>query len=330
MSTRNNNDFITPNEIIEAYNKYKNEFLVINIEKVRPNDPKKPKVWYADVNFKSDKSKDLIKPVIKVLNLTTASSIRPPNKRQYEQLKVTVRKNDERNPDSNFGKAMEIVCNVFEENVKYMVEKKIISDNKKDKESKVLPSVKPKTPMQVIATDKEGNAVELENPMFYFNLNAKNYNKLSPDELSKIQIMDDVHYDDEKTPYVKDFDINIYDLNKPIGKKFELAIDNNDNQLNNSNIHEFLKPKSIISGSIIMQCIISNSGSFNLNTKLYKSLYVSKSDYNSNDNDDMDDDDLESMTTFAQLTKTIKKENKEEEKEEEISESEEEISDDEE
>jgi len=285
-------DYTTPEEIIEAYAKYGNDFIVIDINKARPNDAKNPLVYYINVNFKTTQSKELKKPVIKILNLTTSSSIKAPTERKYEQLKISVRKEDRNNTESNYGKAMEIVCNAFKSKVKQMVDKKIISDDSDDLNSKVFPSVKPQTPMQTTAKDKDGKTVKLDNPMFWLNINNKRY---ASDELKTLPKMTDMQY---INPYVKDFDISIYDLEKQNGNRFDMATDSNGQPLNNSNIQEFLKSGSIISGSIMFQCIISKN-SFNLNTRLFKSLYVKKSNYNSNENDGFDEDDMGEMLKFS-------------------------------
>jgi len=316
-------DYTTPEEIIESYEKYGNDFMVIDISKARPNDAKNPLVYYINVNFKSTRSKELKRPVLKILNLTTSSSIKVPAERKYEQLKISVRRNDANNKESNFGKAMEIICNTFKSKVKQMAEKKIISDDTDDLSSKIFPSVKPQTPMQTTAKDKDGKTVKLDNPMFWLNINNKRY---SMDELKKLPKMNDMQYNN---PYVKDFDINVYDLEKQKGNKFDLAVDSNGNTLDNSNIQEFLKTGSIMSGSIMFQCIISKN-SFNLNTRLYKSLYVKKSNYNGNENDGFDEDDMSEMLKFSnKLNIDENKEtkplvNKEDEEEEEISDEEDE------
>jgi hypothetical protein len=286
-------DYVTAEEIIESHTKYGDDFMVIDINKARPNDAKNPLVYYINVNFKSTRSKELKRPVIKLLNLTTASSIKAPTERKYEPLKISLRKVDTNNEESKFGKAMEIVCNTFKKKVKQMVDKKLISDDSDDLNSKVFPSVKPQTPLQTTAKDKDGKTVKLENPMYWINMNNKRY---SAEELKMLPNMKDMQY---PNAYVKDFDVSIYDIEKPGERtKFALASDENDKTLDNSNVNEFLKSGSIISGSIMLQCIVSKN-SFNLNTRLYKSLYVKKSNYNSNADDGFDDDDMEGMLSFS-------------------------------
>ena len=316
-------DYLTPEQIIESYKKYGNDFIVIDIEGARPNNVKKPLVWYININFKSPKSKDLVRPVIKILNLTAARSIQVPADRQYEQVKMAVRRDDENNPNSKFGEAMEIVCNVYKEKIKKLVKDKVISDDTDDLNSKIFPSVKPQTPMQTTAKDKEGNTVKLDNPMFYFNLNYKRYDL---DELKNLPKMKDMQYE---PAYIKNFDINIFDIEKPLPKnKFELATVCQDEEgvlVNNSNVHQFLKSHSILSGSIMLQGI-SSKNSFNLNTRFFKSLYVKKSNYDSNVNDGFDDDDMSEMMEFANNLKITGKAEEKEEKAEAV---EEEIDDEE-
>lgn len=288
---------MTPQDVIDSYEKYGDDFMIINLEKHKKYD----KTFFINMNFKKVNVKELIKPVLKFLNITSAVSIKEPALRNYEQLKFALRYNDMSNPDSKCGKAMKIICETYVNKVKQMVDNKEITDDRKVKNALLLPSVKPKTPMQDIA-EKDGEMVELDNPMFWINLNINKF--LSKQEISKLPIMTDVRYlkAETVTPYIKDFDINIYNFESADGKivKCEIATDENGMKYNNSNIQNFLKYGSIVSGSIMFQTIVSASGNFNLNAKLYKSIYVEKSKY-SDKAENIDDDDISEMLAFSTL-----------------------------
>ena len=151
--------------------------------------------------------------------------------------------------------------------------------------------------------------------MLWLGLNFKRY---TADEEKQLEILDGLSYKRDNKPfYIKDFDLNIYDLENVINKKPQLAIDENKNIMNNSNIHKFITVNSLISGTIYMQVVMSKQ-SFNLNTKLSRNLYV-KSNKNSmsNNNHMFDDSEFELMMGKPKPSTTSTSSNEEVEYEDE-------------
>lgn len=289
-----NQSILYPEDIIKSYNLYGDDFITIDLSTIKENQAKTVK--YCQIKIKKENGQ-LVVPIIKLINLTVAGKIKSPLDREFEQLKVALRKDDTTNPESQFGEAMELICNTFTKKVKDMKINGIINDDEDDENNNsnviIVPNCKPQTPLQKKAKNKENINVNLDNPMLWLGLNFKRY---SADEEKQLEIYDNLSYKRDNKPfYIKDFDLNIYDLDNVINKKPQLAIDENNSIMNNSNVHKFITVNSLISGTIYMQVVMSKQ-SFNLNTKLSRNLYV-KSNKNSlsNSNHMFDDSEFELM-----------------------------------
>ena len=101
---------ISPEEIFNSYNKYGEDFLVIDINNYKESTMKTVK--YFDIKIKTEDG-SLIIPKIRFAKLLLASKIKPPTERDYEKLKIAIRRDDEVNTKSLFGKSIELICNVF-------------------------------------------------------------------------------------------------------------------------------------------------------------------------------------------------------------------------
>lgn len=150
--------------------------------------------------------------------------------------------------------------------------------------------------------------------MIWLGLNFKRY---TPDEEKQLDILDNLSYKRDNKPfYIKDFDLNIYDLENIQNKKPQLAIDDNQNIMNNANVHKFITGNSLISGTIYMQVVMSKQ-SFNLNTKLSRNLYVKSNKNSMNSNNHVFDDSEFEMMMGKTPSNEVKSENiKNEEKKE--------------
>ena len=289
-----NQSILYPEDIIKSYNIYGDDFIIIDFSTIKENQAKTVK--YCQLKIKKENGQEVV-PIIKLINLTVAGKLKAPMDREFEQLKVALRKDDSTNEESKFGEAMELICNTFAKKVKDMKTNGIINDDEDDDNNNsnviIVPNCKPQTPLQKKAKNKENVNVNLDNPMLWLGLNFKRY---TADEEKQLEILDGLSYKRDNKPfYIKDFDLNIYDLENVINKKPQLAIDENKNIMNNSNIHKFITVNSLISGTIYMQVVMSKQ-SFNLNTKLSRNLYV-KSNKNSmsNNNHMFDDSEFELM-----------------------------------
>lgn len=289
-----NQSILYPEDVIKSYSIYGDDFIIIDLTTIKENQAKTVK--YCQLKIKKENGQEVV-PIIKLINLTVAGKIKAPVDREFEQLKVALRKEDSTNVESKFGEAMELICNTFTKKVKDMKTNGIINDDEDDDANSanvvIVPNCKPQTPLQKKAKNKDNVNVNLDNPMLWLGLNFKRYNA---EEEKKLEVLDGLAYKRDNKPfYIKDFDLNIYDLENVINKKPQLATDESKNIMNNSNVHKFITVNSLLSGTIYMQVVMSNQ-SFNLNTKLSRNLYV-KSNKNSmsNNNHMFDDSEFELM-----------------------------------
>jgi len=288
-----NQSILYPEDIINAYNKHGEDFVIIDFGTLKENQAKTVK--YCQLKIKKENGLEVV-PIIKLINLTVAGKIKPPSEREFEQLKVALRKDDFTNVDSVFGKAMELICNTFTKKVKEMKANGIINDDEDDENNKpnvvIVPNCKAQTPLQKRAKNKENQTINLDNPMIWIGLNYKRY---TPEEEKQLDILDNLTYKRDNKPfYIKDFDLNIYDLENIVNKKPQVAIDENEVKMNNSNISKFITVNSLISGTIYMQVVMSKQ-SFNLNTKLTRNLYVKSNKNSTSSNHMFDDDEFDMM-----------------------------------
>lgn len=289
-----NQSILYPEDVIKSYNIYGDDFIIIDFTTIKENQAKTVK--YCQLKIKKENGQEVV-PIIKLINLTVAGKIKSPVDREFEQLKVALRKEDVTNAESKFGEAMELICNTFTKKVKDMKTNGIINDDEDDDNNNVnviiVPNCKPQTPLQKKAKNKEGVNVNLDNPMLWLGLNFKRY---APDDEKQLEILDGLTYKRDNKPfYIKDFDLNIYDLENIVNKKPQLAVDEDNSIMKNSNVHKFITVNSLISGTIYMQVVMSKQ-SFNLNTKLSRNLYVKSNKNNLSNNSHMfDDSEFEMM-----------------------------------
>lgn len=291
-----NPSILYPEDIISAYNKHGENFLIIDLSTIKENQAKITK--YCQIKIKKENGVEVV-PIIKLFNLSVAGKIKAPIDREYEQLKIALRRDDESNKDSLFGKAMELICNVFNKQVKELKVSGLINDDDDDENNKpnvtIVPCCRPQTPLQKKAKNKQDITVNLENPMIWIGLNYKRYSSEEEKQLENL----DINYKKDSKPFiVKDFDLNIYDLEKVVGKKPQLAVDDENNKITNTNVHKFITINSLISGTVYMQVVMSKQ-SFNLNTRLTKNLYVKSNRNQSNGSHMFDDDEFDMMVAGA-------------------------------
>ena len=282
---------ISPEEIFNSYNKYGEDFLVIDINNYKESTMKTVK--YFDIKIKTEDG-SLIIPKIRFAKLLLASKIKPPTERDYEKLKIAIRRDDEVNTKSLFGKSIELICNVFTKKVKDMKAEGIINDDEDDDNNTpnvvIVPSCKPQTPLQkkAKAKDKDGVSKSFDNPMLWFGLNYK-----KEDEAS-LTTLDFSYKIDDKTKFkIKHFDVNIYNNKHVVNREPQLATVNNE-LINNFNIDKFLTIKSELYGFVYMQ-VKASKQSFNLNTKLYHSLYVNSNKSTGSSKHLLDEDEMNDM-----------------------------------
>lgn len=287
-----NPSILYPEDVFNAYNKHGENFLIIDLSTIKENQAKTVK--YCQLKIKKENGVEVV-PIIKLFNLAAAGKIKAPADREYEQLKIALRRDDESNKESAFGKAMELICNVFTKRVKELKTEGLINDDDDDENNKpnvtIVPCCRPQTPFQKKAKNKQEQTVNLENPMIWIGLNYKRY---TMDEEKQLEALDINYKNDGKSFLVKDFDLNIYDLEKVVNKKPQMALDSENNKITNANVHKFITINSLISGTVYMQVVMSKQ-SFNLNTRLTKNLYVKSNKNATNSSHMFDDDEFDMM-----------------------------------
>jgi hypothetical protein len=207
--------------------------------------------------------------------------------------KLSFRKDDQCNPESQFGDAMELICRTFEKKISdYTQEGRIAVKPKAKSGSLRVHSTTPTFPMQFEVENREtGCTEELDNPIMWFELKTQYY---KADELEKLEQFENLMYKKDGKPIVKKhFGLRICDLSKKkdeevirvdsrtgkevrkITSHIPIATDAEGNSLNNCNIQEFITPGSALSGYVEMQLTISGRA-FNLKTtfKGNSNLYV--------------------------------------------------------
>lgn len=316
---KNRSKPLSANDIFEAYEAHKDEFLILDIfpdtnnkDKLRCNNANT--VQYGDVLIK--KADGTVVPLsVKFIQITTLGRIKDPKDRDYESLKLSFRKKDTENPDSSFGDAMDLICKTFEKKVnEYSNDGKIAIKPKAKSGALKVHSVHPTFPMQFEVENKEtGCTEELDNPILWFELKSQYY---KADEIDKLEHFDNLFYKKDGKPiYKKNFSVKICDLSKKTdeeviridsrtGKEVKkrtshipLAVDKNDEKMNNCNVQEFITPGSSVSGYVEMQLTISGRA-FNLKTtfKHNSNLYVYPNlSYGQSYNEDLDTDEVDEM-----------------------------------
>ena len=274
-----NTEVIGAEEIINAYNKHKEDFLIIDLNNFKEYGMKTVK--YFDIKIKKADGK-IIVPYIKFIKLLSAGRIKPADDRTYEKLKIAIRRDDEANPESLFGKAMELICEHFTKKVKQMKDEGIINDDEYDDNNNpnviIVPNCKSQTPLQKFAKDKDGVKKVFDNPMLWFGLNYKAYKS---DEEKNLKRMDFSYKSSADFKFiVKNFDVDIYDNDNVINHMPQIAMVD-DEIINNLTVDKFITIRSQLSGLVYMQ-VKASKQSFNLNTKIVKSLYVKSNKSNRN------------------------------------------------
>jgi hypothetical protein len=313
---------LTVNEIFEAYNTHKENFLILDIFSDNTGKDKKDKlrsnaagsVQYGDVLVKKADGSE-VPLVVKFIQLATLGRIKEPKERDYESLKLSFRKNDKINVNSRFGEAMDLICKTFEKKVNDFTINGDISIKPKAKSGSLkVHSTTPTFPIQYEVENREsGQVEELDNPIMWFEIKSKYY---KPDELEKLEHYNGLSYNKDQKPVLKkDFSVKICDLSKKRDEEIvrvdsrtrkeiiktvshiPIATDSNDETLNNCNIQEFITPGSAVSGFVEMQLTISGRA-FNLKTtfKNNSNLYIYPVQNNNiNINQELDTEEVDEM-----------------------------------
>lgn len=271
---------ITCNDIIEAYEKHGDDFIVIDIDNKRDF-----KSYCNYINLLILKANgDLISPMyckMDISGIKTSTNIREPNVRQYEQLRLALRQYDENEEETKNMKAMRLLCIAYKNTMKKMVDSGVITHHKdvprkKNKDGLMRPvlliSTDPKTPMQNTVINRQSQEVEaIDNPIFWINIPKKIYKKNTappPKQFGELCYKED-DGSDGKPFMVYEFDVNFYDIEKQsydpnTGRKRYGLVGETDEDgntvLDNTNVHKFIPKNTVLFGSFKFGMTVSSRG----------------------------------------------------------------------
>lgn len=274
-------EIITCKDIIEAYEKHGDDFIVIDADKKRDW---KNYTNYLDVHIKKADS-EIIMPIclkMDVLGVEVSTNIREPNVRQYEQVRFALRQYNEEGKETVTMKALNILCTSYKN-----VFKKMVSDNvfthhkdvprKKNQDGVLRPvlliSTDPKTPMQNTIVNRLTQEVEeIDNPIFWIDLPNKRYGKNAaptPEQFGTMCYKENDGSDGK--PFMKfQFDTTFRNFNPITGEKTPVGDMDEDGNviIDNTNIHKFIAKNAVLLGSFKFEIKVSSRGA-KLNISLY-------------------------------------------------------------
>lgn len=271
--------FVKPSEIIESFNLYGSEMVVLDLEKMRESGNKKVKY----VNAMLKKADGKLAPMrVKFINQKINNNIKDIEDRSYEQIKLSFKEGSE------FTEALCLVAESFTEQVGLLNGKRITNDRKKaSKECILMPSVEPKVPVQTTALDKEGEVVDLDEPIIWVRMNSKRY---SPSETDNLVSLDGSYKESGAPLLVKQFEFDTVDFSSGSPVK---------TSLNFENCSDAFTRNTIVSGIINLQAISSVQGGFNLNASFYRTLYYITADKDSYGDNSFEEDEFAEMAAMA-------------------------------
>lgn len=313
---------ITTQDILAAYDAHGDEFMVIDIDNLRGT----AYAQYGNIYIKKVDG-EIVHPRFWKLSgqgITTASPIKEPTKRCYAQTRVglcqVTKVNDEMVETDNM-KAMQLLCETYEDKMIEFKQSKVITDDKRQSRKQpdgtmrpvCLHSIKIASPMDTTTTDCEtGETTDREYPYYWISLPQKRF--YNADEVRK----ESVHFNDQ---YYFDAEKNAPDLAKPIMtfeyqpsfyniddfihhprtgkksyKKLGYVEEDSDAEamIDNTNIHKYLTKGSAMVGNIKFEMVITARGA-KMELSLYGLMYVRQGVYSQAE--EQDDDCLDEFTS---------------------------------
>lgn len=248
------NKSIKPEDIITSYNKYGNEMMEIMINKDIDKDMKRyfnNSVAYIKVMIKvNDK---MVPPYIKFSATEITNGVSSPDKRKFPKIAIGIHEVDAKYPKNKVGEAMKILVDVFNHNIQQLINDKVISKDKKDsKKSVIFPSIDFGTCKKEGRDDnKSGEYKEYDVPRYYLELPTNKKEKSEPFP----------------------FNVKMYDTTQGDRYNKVIGTDPEGETLNTDNIHTFLKPESVIAGTLFLE-IVTSSQKINFKAKFVGDLSV--------------------------------------------------------
>lgn len=313
---------VTTQDILDAYNAHQDDFMIIDIENLRPTQY----AQYCKINIKrADGS--IVNPSYWKLSgqgITTATPIKEPSKRCYAQLRIglcQVTNINGEDVETDNMKAMKLLCTTYENKMEQMKDNKIITDSKKNVRKQAdgtntvfLISTKAISPMDTMVTDRDsGEMVEREHPFYWISVPNKRW--WAADEVQK----ESVHFNDQ---YYFDASLNGPDTSRPImtfeyqpvfynienwyhhprnGKKVYKrlgdVVPDTDGEIrfDNTNIHKHLTKGSAMIGGMKFEMVVTARGA-KLEICLHGQMHVRQG--TSSQEEEQDDEAIDAFSSI--------------------------------
>ncbi len=304
---------LTTEQILEAHAAHGNDMLVIDFDSMREF---KKMAQYIDVHVKL--ADGTITPVrywkMSSEGIIVSSSIREPEARVYESLRLgTSLADNDGNVNENV-QALKLMCEAFTFQIEDMREKKLITDDPKRAKKGgpyYLINTSPKTPLQTESFDKDKEEfVELDVPRVWLSLPKRKFFK--PNERYESVHFDNKYYldtdgqvDESKPVMSFPFAPTMYNIdewffhpriaNRKIYRKLG-APEGDDNVLDNTNIQDYLTRNSAIMGNLKFEVAVS-ARQCKFDVSLCGNCFVKRADPSDNEFNQVDEEVVDAFSS---------------------------------
>lgn len=290
-----NKIILTTAQILDAHAAHGNDFIQINFESTRKF---KNYAQYIDIDIKLADGKVAGVRYWKLSSngIIVASRIKKPEQRKYESIRLGVALKNEDDEENENVKALQLLCEAFEEKMKKLKDDNVITDDarapRKQADGTYRPfhliSTKIVTPMQTSAKSKDSDdIVDLENPYFWLSIPKKKFFKNGETQKESVHF-DDKYYSDEsgqpdleRPVMTHDYATEFYNVDDfyhhaRTGKKIYNKLgrqDGNEFILDNTNIQDYLTRNSALMGNLKFELAVSGR-QCKLDVALHGKYYV--------------------------------------------------------
>lgn len=314
-------------DIVPAYEKHGNDFLIIDVDLMKPSKY----AQYIPVYIKKVDGSIISPTYFKITadGLRTIASIRPPNQRAYAKFRIgfahtIIEDGVER--ESENGIALKLICETYEAQWQKLVDSGAISAGRANpknagKRSTVLLNTNPVYPMRTYRTDKDsGEIEEMEHPDYWLSIYERYYRNQN-EKPPSVQLNGECYVDSDQPIMSYELSPEFYDLGNYIhhpktGAKVYTKLGDKDSEtnepvLNNLNIHQFIPRGSTMIGALKMEVIVTRNQA-KLDISLIRKFYVNCNEEGYDVADD-DDEDLAKFTAKMKSTSIVKTANDDDE-----------------
>lgn len=313
MSSPANKIVLTTPQIIEAHAVHGNDFIEINFESTRKF---KNFSQYISIDIRLADGKVAPIRFWKLTNdgIVVGSRIRKPEQRKYESIRMGVAMADEDGVENENCKALQLLCNAFEEKMRQFKNDGVVTDDarapRKQADGTFRPfhliSTKVVTPMQTTAKSKESDdIIDLENPFFWLSIPKKKFYNNGETAPPSVHFDDKYYADEMGQPDIERpvmthayqpefYNVDDFYHHPRTGKKIYNKLGARDeeteiNVLDNTNIQDYLTRGSALIGNLKFEVAVSGR-QCKLDISLSGRFYVKMAEQNEGGNGGQDDE----------------------------------------